>query len=44
MSIYGGLPFPVSETLSNMFCEAPIGAVSLALIVSTVPEGEYMKL
>lgn len=45
MHIYGGLPgFAFSGSLPNMFFEALIGAVSLALIVSTFPEGENVKL
>ncbi len=45
MQIYGGLPgFALSGSLPNMFSDALIGAVSLAFIVSTFPEGENMKL
>ncbi len=45
VQIYGGLPgFAFSGSLPNMFSDALIGAVSLAFIVSTFPEGENMKL
>lgn len=43
MFIVGGLPGFFSVPLPNMFSEAFIGAVSLALIVSTVPESENMN-
>ncbi len=45
MQLFGGLPgFDFSGSLPNMSCETLIGAVSLALIVSTFPEGENTKL
>ncbi len=41
--IIGGLPGFFSVSLSSMFSDAYIGAVSLALIVSTFPEGENIN-